>query len=110
MLMVFKLNGDFDSREVVKHSNADVVMSANFKQLDASDADFHGFPSSMIQGTFDLDGKRLHSFNRFVIATGSPPARQRYLIEFSVTSLADQAVPESRDIESLIKGFTVAAK
>jgi hypothetical protein len=110
MLMVFKLTGDFDSREVAKHGNADVVTSANFKQLDASDADFHGFPSSMVQGTFDLEGKRLHTFNRVVMATGSPPARQRYLVEFSVTSLADQAVPESRDIESLIKGFTVAAK
>lgn len=110
MLMVFKLIGDFDPREAVKHANGDVLMSRNFKQLDASDADFHGFPSSMIQGSFDLNGKRLHSFNRVVIATGSPPASQRYLVEFAVTSLADQAVAQSNEIESLIKGFTVAAK
>ena len=110
MLMVFKLIGDFDPREAVKHANGDVLMSKNFKQLDASDADFHGFPSSMIQGSFDLNGKRLHSFNRVVIATGSPPASQRYLIEFAVTTLADQAAAQSTEIESLIKGFTVAAK
>lgn len=110
MLNVFKLNGDFDPREVVKHGNADVLMSRNFKQLDASDADFHGFPSSMLQGSFDLTGKRLHTFNRIVIATGSPPAGQHYLVEFTVTSLAEQAVEQSDDIESLIKGFTVAAK
>lgn len=110
MLNVFKLNGDFDPREVVKHGNADVSMSDNFKQLDASDTDFHGFPSSMIQGTFDLTGKRLHTFNRVVIATGSSPTAQRYLVEFAVTSLAEQAVAQSDDIEALIKGFTVAAK
>lgn len=110
ILMVFKLIGDFDPREAVKHSSGDVLLSKNFKQLDASDADFHGFPSSMIQGSFDLNGKRLHSFNRVVIATGSPPASQRYLVEFAVTSLADEAVAQSDDIESLIRGFTVAAK
>lgn len=110
MLNVFQLHGDFDPREVVKHADADVLMSSNFKKLDGSDADFHGFPSSTIQGTFDLTGKRLHTFNRAVIATGSPPANQRYLVEFSVTSLAEQAVEESGDIEAIINGFTVAAK
>lgn len=110
MLMLFKLNGDFDPAEVVKHANADAVLAQNFKQLDASDADFHGFPSSMIQGSFDLDGRRLHSYNRVVIATGSPPDHQRYLVQQAVTSLADQAVAQADDIETIIKGFIVAAK
>jgi hypothetical protein len=110
MLMVFKLNGDFDPAEVVKHANADAVLAQNFKKLDASDADFHSFPSSMIQGSYDLDGRRLHSYNRVVIATGSPPGRQRYLVQLAVTSLADQAVAQAGDIETIINGFTVAAK
>ena len=33
----------------------------NFKQLDASTADFNGFPSSMIQGSYDQDNMRMHS-------------------------------------------------
>ncbi|MBV9350800.1 MAG: LpqN/LpqT family lipoprotein, partial [Mycobacterium sp.] len=51
-----------------------------------------------------------HGFNRIVIATGSPPANQRYLVQLTVTSLAEQAVAESADIEAIIAGFTVAAK
>ncbi|MGH3633994.1 MAG: LpqN/LpqT family lipoprotein [Mycobacterium sp.] len=110
MLIVFKLNGDFDPAEVVKHANADAVLWENFKQLDASAAGFHGFPSSMIQGSYDLGGRRLHSYNRVVIATGSPPGHQRYLVQLAVTSLADQAVAHSDDIDTIINGFTVAAK
>jgi hypothetical protein len=110
MLTVFKLQGDFDAAELVKHGNADAALSQNFKQLGASAADFHGFPSSMIEGSYDLDGKRLHSFNRIVVATGSPPAHQRYLVQLTVTGLADQAVADAADIETIIKGFTVAAK
>jgi hypothetical protein len=110
MLMVFKLRGDFDPVDVVKHGNADAELSQNFKRLDESTADFHGFPSSMVQGSYDLNGIRLHGFNRIVVATGSPPDNQRYLVQLTVTSLANQAVPESADIEAIITGFTVAAK
>jgi hypothetical protein len=45
-----------------------------------------------------------------VIATGSAPAQQRYLVQLAVTSLADQAAPDAADVEAIIKGFTVAAK
>jgi Probable lipoprotein LpqN len=110
MLMVFKLNGDFDPADVVKHGNADAALAANFKQLDQSSANFNGFPSSMIEGSYDLGGQRLHTYNRIVIPTGSAPARQRYLVQLAVTSLAAQAVPDADAIQAIIHGFTVAAK
>lgn len=110
MLMVFKLVGDFDAAEAVKHGFADAELAENFKKLDSSTADFHGFPSAMIQGSYDLNGRRLHGFNRMVFATGSPPANQHYLVQLTITSLADQAVPEASDIEAVIAGFTVAPK
>ena len=109
-LVVFKLRGDFDPAQVIKHGNDDAQLFENFKQLDASTADFNGFPSSMIQGSYDLDGTRLHSWNRIVIPTGSPPANQRYLVQLTITGLADQAVAQSSDIEAIIHGFVVAAK
>jgi hypothetical protein len=109
-LVVFKLRGDFDPAQVIKHGNDDAQLFGNFKQLDASTADFNGFPSSMIQGSYDLDGTRLHSWNRIVIPTGSPPANQRYLVQLTVTSLADQAAAQASDIEAIIRGFVVAAK
>jgi hypothetical protein len=109
MLSVFKLRGDFNAAEAIKHGNADAQLFENFTQLDASTADFKGFPSSMIQGSYDLDGTRLHSWNRIVIPTGSPPANQRYLVQLTITSLADQAAAQSSDIEAIIRGFVVTA-
>ncbi len=109
-LVLFKLQGDFDPAQVIKHGNDDAQLFENFRQLDASTADYNGFPSSEIQGSYDLDGTRLHSWNRIVIPTGAPPAKQRYLVQLTITSLADQAVAQSSDIEAIIHGFVVAAK
>jgi Probable lipoprotein LpqN len=110
-LVVFKLNGDFDPAQVIKHGNDDAQLFENFKQLDASGAPYNGFPSSMIQGSYDLEGgMRLHSWNRIVIATGSPPAHQRYLVQLTITGFANQAAAQSSDINAIIHGFVVAAK
>jgi Probable lipoprotein LpqN len=76
---------------LIKHGNDDAQPFENFKQQDASAANF---PSSMIQGSYDLDGTRLHSWNRIVIPTGSPPADQRYLVQLTITRLADQAAAQ----------------
>lgn len=109
-LVVFKLIGDFDPGQVIQHGNDDAQLFENFTQLDASTAPYNGFPSSMIQGSYDLDGMRLHSWNRIVIATGSPPDNQRYLAQLTITSLANQAAAQGPDIDAIIHGFTVAAK
>ncbi len=110
MLIVLKLKGDFDVAEAIRHGYADAQLSQNFTQLNASTDNFRGFPSSMIEGSYDLNGQRLHSFNRVVIATTPAPAFQRYLVQLTVTSVADQAAADSDDIETIIKGFTVATK
>ena len=109
-LVVFKLRGDFDPAQVIKHGNDDSQLFENFKQLDASAADYDGFPSSMIEGSYDLESTRLHSWNRIVLPTGSPPANQRYLVRLTNTGLADQAAAQSTDVETIIHGFVVAAK
>jgi len=108
MVIVFKLSGDFDVNEAIKHGYVDAEMSENFKRLNASMDNFKGFPSAMIEGSYDLNGARMHSYNRIVIPTGAPPANQRYLIQFTVTGFADKAAEEAPDIEAIIKGFNVA--
>ena len=112
MLMVFELDGDFDAREAVTHGDVDAQMSENFTKLNASTTDFGGFPSSMIEGSYDLNGARMHSYNRIVIANGAPAkpgaGGQRYLIQFTVTGYADKAAADAPDIEAIIKGFSVA--
>jgi len=108
MVVVFKLNGDFDVDEAIKHGYNDAELSENFTRLNASMDNFKGFPSSMIEGSYDLNGSRMHSYNRIVIATGAPPANQRYLIQFTVTGFADKAAEEAPDMEAIIRGFNVA--
>lgn len=110
MLMVFKLGGEFNAKELVKHGNDDARLAQNFKQLESSNADFHGFPSSMIEGSYNLGDQRLHTINRIVIAHGAGEEPDNYLIQLAVTSLADKAVEDAADVEAIIRGFTVAAK
>jgi hypothetical protein len=107
MLIAFRLNGDFDVDEAIKHGYADAELSQNFKRLNASTDNWKGFPSSMIEGSYDLNGRRMHSYNRIVIATGAPPANQRYLVQLTVTGYAEKAAEEAPDIESIIGGFNV---
>jgi hypothetical protein len=45
-----------------------------------------------------------------VIAHGAGEDADRYLIQLAVTSLADKAVADAVDIETILHGFTVAAK
>ena len=109
MLLVFQLNGDFDVNEAIKHGYGDAEMSENFKQLNASTDNFKGFPSSMIEGSYDLNGRRMHSYNRIVVADRRRHRpMQRYLVQFTVTGFADKAAEEAPDIEAIIKGFNVA--
>nr|WP_216638755.1 LpqN/LpqT family lipoprotein [Mycobacterium asiaticum] len=108
LLVVFRLRGQFKPAEAIKHANADLPQG--FHQLDASMADFNGFPSSMVQGTYELKSARMRSWNRVVLPTSAPPANQRYLVQLIITSLADQAVSESNDVEAIIRGFVVARK
>ncbi len=107
MLIVFKLNGEFDVNEALEHADVDAELSQNFKRLNGSKDNFRGFPSSMIEGSYDLNGTRMHTYNRIVFPTGAPPANQRYLVQFTVTGYADKAVEEAPDIEAIIKGFNI---
>jgi Probable lipoprotein LpqN len=110
MLAVFKLGGEFDAADLIKHGNDDARLAQNFKQLESSTADFHGFPSSMIEGSYNLGDQRLHTINRMVIAHGAGEDPDKYLIQLSVTSLAEKAVDDAVDVEAILHGFTVAAK
>ncbi len=45
-----------------------------------------------------------------VIPVTPAPAFQRYLVQLTVTTLADQAAAASTDVEAIISGFNVALK
>ncbi len=114
MLLVFQLAGDFDVKEALKHADGDAERSENFKRLNGSADNYRGFPSSMVEGTYDLNGKRMQTYNRVVIATGTAAKPnlpgQKYLIQLTVTSYADQAAEQGPDIEAILRGFVVKPK
>ncbi|ANW66499.1 hypothetical protein BCA37_25630 [Mycobacterium sp. djl-10] len=106
MVMAFKLWGNFDVGEAITRANADATMSKNFTKLGESFDDFDGFPSAMIEGSYDApDGTRVHTYNRVVIPVTA--GFDRYLIQFTASTLANQAVALSDPIEETIKGFGV---
>lgn len=110
MVMVFKLDGSFDVPAALKHADADAELSKGFTKLNFSTDDFQGFPSSMIEGSYDLNGTRVHTYNRVVIPVTGAPGFDRYLVQFTVTGLADQAAAQAPEIQKVIDGFSVAVK
>ena len=110
LVMVFKLDGDFDVQAALKHADADAELSRKFTKLNSSNADFKGFPSSMIEGSYDLGQDRLHTYNRVVIPVTPAPRFERYLVQLTVTTLAEQAAAQAPDIGQIIDGFNVTVK
>jgi hypothetical protein len=108
MVMVFKLDGNFDIPAALEHADDDAEVSEKFVRLNYSNADFAGFPSSMIEGSYNHSGKRLHTYNRIVFPV--TPKFDRYLVQFTVTTLADQAAAAAPDVLKVIEGFNVAVK
>lgn len=108
ILVVLRLRGEFNPAEAIKHANND--LPEGFHQLNASVADFNGFPSSMVEGSYELKGARMHSYNRVVIASGSAPGNERYFVQLIINSFAAQTVADSSDVEGIIRGFVVAKK
>ena len=111
MMLAFPLHGDFDVPKALKdHGYADAQLSENFKQLNASNADWKGFPSAMIEGSYDQPGGRVHTYNRVVIPVTGAPDFVRYLVQFTVTGMADKAAEQAPEIQQVIDGFDVAVK
>ncbi|MFZ4373161.1 MAG: LpqN/LpqT family lipoprotein [Mycobacterium sp.] len=110
LVMVFKLDGDFDVQLALKHADADAELSRNFTKLNSSSDDFKGFPSSMIEGSYDLGQDRLHTYNRVVIPVTPAPRFERYLVQLTVTTLADQAAAQATDVGQIIEGFNVTVR
>ena len=64
----------------------------------------------MIEGSYNLNDKRLHTFNRIVIATGSGPDHDRLPRPACGHQPGRPGRPDAVDIQAIMHGFTVAAK
>ncbi len=108
LVMAFKLDGGFDVEAALKYADDDAELTKNFTRLNYSDDDFNGFPSAMIEGSYDSGSTRLHTYNRIVLPATAD--FDRYLVQFTVTTLADQAAAQAPDVLKVIEGFSVALK
>ena len=71
-VVVYKLVGNFDPREAMTHGFVDSQQLAAWQTTNASLADFGGFPSSIIEGTYRQNDMTLNTSRRNVIATSGP--------------------------------------
>jgi hypothetical protein len=103
-LVVYKLVGDFDAREAISHGYVDSQKLRNWQSTSASLAEFGGFPSSVISGTYRDGDLILNTSRRHIIATSGA---DRYLLSLSVTTAANQAVAAATATDGILNGFRV---
>ena len=82
-VVVYKLVGNFDPTEAITHGFVDSQQLLAWQTTNASLADFGGFPSSIIEGTYRENDMTLNTSRRHVIATSG---RDKYLVSLSVTT------------------------
>ena len=103
-LLVYKLVGDFDPREAISHGFVDSQKLKAWQSTSASMAEFGGFPSSIITGTYRDNDMVLNTSRRYLIATSGT---DRYLLSLSVTTAANQVVATAPATDGILNGFRV---
>jgi hypothetical protein len=104
-VVVYKLVGKFDPKEAITHGVVDSEQLLAWQTTNASQADFAGFPSSVIEGTYRQNDMTLNTSRRHVIATSGS---DKYLVSLSVTTALSQAVSDGPATDAIINGFRVA--
>ncbi|TGD84629.1 hypothetical protein BayCH28_24845 [Mycolicibacterium sp. CH28] len=105
-LKVFKLVGQFDPKDAITHGYVDSQQLFNWQSTDASLADFGGFPSSIIEGTYRENDMTLNTSRRHVIVQSGP---DRYLVSLYVTTAANQVVATADATDAIVNGFRVTS-
>ncbi|CQD02783.1 secreted proline rich protein Mtc28 [Mycobacterium lentiflavum] len=105
-VVVYKLVGSFDPREAISHGYVDSQKLLAWQSTNASMADFDGFPSSVIEGTYREGDMTLNTSRRHVLATSG---HDTYLVSLSVTTDRAVAVGDAPATDAIVNGFRVTA-
>lgn len=105
-VVVYKLVGDFDAKEAITHGFVDSQKLPAWQATNASMADFGGFPSSIVEGTYRDGDVTLNTSRRHVIAASGP---DRYLVSLAVTTDRAVSVADAPATDAIINGFRVTA-
>ena len=104
-LVVYRLVGQFDPKEAISHGYVDSQQQMAWQTTNASLADFCGFPSSVIEGTYRDTDMTLNTSRRHVIV---PAGSSTYLVSLTVTTGAGRAIGTAPATDGIINGFRVA--
>ncbi|MGK2866475.1 MAG: LpqN/LpqT family lipoprotein [Mycobacterium sp.] len=105
-VVVYKLLGDFDPREAIRHGFVDSQQLSAWRATGGSIADIGGVPTSIIEGTYRENNMTLNTSRRHIIATSGT---DRYLVTLSVTTAESQSVAAAPATDAIVNGFRVAA-
>ncbi|OBG31325.1 LpqN/LpqT family lipoprotein [Mycobacterium sp. E3198] len=105
-VVVYRLVGNFDPKEAITHGFVDSQQLLAWQTTNASMADFGGFPSSVIEGTYRDGDMLLNTSRRHVIATSG---HDKYLVSLSVTTDRAVAVADAPATDAIVNGFRVTA-
>jgi probable lipoprotein LpqN len=105
-VVVYKLVGNFDPQEAVSHGYVDSQKLLAWQTTNASMADFDGFPSAIIEGTYRDGDMTLNTSRRHVIARSG---REAYLVSLAVTTDRSVAVGDAPATDAIVNGFRVSA-
>ncbi|MCV7106119.1 LpqN/LpqT family lipoprotein, partial [Mycolicibacterium chitae] len=103
-VVIYRLVGEFDPKEAITHGYVDSQQLPAWQSTDASLADFGGFPSALIEGTYTENELPLNTSRRHVIAKAGA---DHYLVSLAVTTSVSQAVATADATDAIVNGFRV---
>ncbi|HTM84698.1 MAG TPA: LpqN/LpqT family lipoprotein [Mycobacterium sp.] len=103
-VVVYRLVGQFDPKEAITHGFVDSQKLMAWQTTNASLADFDGFPSSVIEGTYRDADMTLNTSRRHVIVSADGSA---YLVSLTVTTGAGRAIGNAPATDGIVNGFHV---
>jgi hypothetical protein len=104
-VVVYKLVGDFDAREAIRHGFVDNQQLTAWRATGGSIAEINGVPMSIIEGTYRENNMTLNTSKRHIIATSGT---DRYLVSLAVTTAESQSVAAAAATDAIVNGFRVA--
>lgn len=106
-VVVYRLVGQFDPKDAITHGYVDSEQLMAWQTTNASLADFNGFASSVIEGTYRDADMTLNTSRRHVIV---PADGSAYLVSLTVTTGAGRAVGNAPATDGIINGFGVGPR
>ncbi|MDX1873334.1 LpqN/LpqT family lipoprotein [Mycolicibacterium sp. 120266] len=103
-VVVYKLVGDFDPREAIRHGFVDSQQLTAWRPTDGRISVINDVPTSWIEGTYRENNMTLNTSRHNLIATSGP---DRYLVSLAVTTGASVAVASGDATDAIINGFKV---